>query len=233
MTTTMNEMPRRTVTGRVDLYREVHKGLRHALFDLTFRAGRLDAIDDELVIALVDETRRVIDLLRGHHEHERQPALEGIVETHVPTVVRLIHEEHRTLAERLEWLASRADELAAAPGAARSVIAHAYYLELAAFTSAYLAHLDMEERVVMPALAATCDDVELGRALTAILASIRPEQQDVGLTVMLPALSPSERAALVERIRATTSPDMFIGVCAIAEEVLTTPEYLRLGITDR
>lgn len=231
MTDTLtNEMPRRIVTGRVDLYRDIHKGLRHALFALTFHAGRLDPAVDELVTELVDESRQVIGLVRGHHEHEEQPALEAIIEANAPNLVALIEPEHTTLAERLEWLASRADELAAAPGAARVTIAHAYYLELAAFTSAYLAHLDVEERIVMPALAAKCDDAELGRVLAAILASIRPEQQVDGLTQMLPALSPTERVALVGRIRETAPPQAFAGALAIAEQVLTTAEYARLEV---
>jgi hypothetical protein len=227
-----NEMPRRIATGRVDLYREIHKGLRNALFTLTFRAGRLDPAVDEPVTELVDESRQVIGLLRSHHEHEEQPALEEIIEAHAPSLVAVIDAQHNTLAERLEWLASRADELAAAPGAARATIAHAYYLELAAFTSAYLAHLDDEERVVMPALAAKCDDAELGGVAQAILASVRPEQQVVGLTMMLPALNPAERGELVGRIRASAPPEAFAGVRAIASQVLTATEYQSLEINN-
>ncbi len=79
LTNATNEMPRRTVNGRVDLYRDIHKGLRHALFELTFRAGRLDSADDELVVELVAESCRVIGLLRGHHEYEEQPVFDALV----------------------------------------------------------------------------------------------------------------------------------------------------------
>ncbi len=233
LTNAMNEMPRRTVTGRVDLYRDIHKGLRHSLFDVTFRAGRLDPTDDELLTKLVSESHRVIGLLRDHHKYEEQQAFEAIVDRHVPTLVGLVNDEHHALAERLEWLASRADELAAAPAAARPDIAHVYYLELAAFTSAYLAHLDVEERVVMPALAAACDDAELDGVQAAALATVPPATRAVAMAVMLPALTPTERAALVDGIRATAPPEAFAGVRAIAAEVLTTAEYSRLGIADQ
>ncbi len=149
---------------------------------------------------------------------------------HVSTIAGLIHDEHRTLAERLDWLASRADELAAAPAAARPAIAHAYYLELAAFTGAYLAHLDVEERVVMPTLAAACDDAELDGTQEVALATVPPPTRAVAMAVMLPALTPPERVALVDGIRATAPPEAFAGVRAIAEQVLTPAEYTRLGI---
>jgi hemerythrin-like domain-containing protein len=233
LTNSMNDMPRRTVTGRSDLYRDIHKGLRHVLFDLSFRAGRLDPADDELVVELVSESHRVIRLLREHHKYEEQPAFEEIVDAHVPTLVGRLHDEHYALAERLEWLASRADELAAAPTAARPAIAHAYYLELAAFTGAYLGHLDVEERVVMPALATACADAELDAVQAVALATIPPETRAVAMAVMLPALTPTERAALVADVRATAPPEAFAGVRAIAARVLTTPEYTRLGIEDQ
>ncbi len=230
--TTITDVPRTAVTGGVDLYRDIHKGLRHALFDVTFRAGRLDVGDDECMVGLLVESRQMIDLLRGHHQHEEQLLLEGLIEAHAPAAVGPIHDEHHKLAVRLDRLAARADELAATATDVRSAIAHEYYLELAAFTAAYLAHLDVEERVVMPALAAACDDAELGRVQGAVLASIRPEQQAVGLSVMLPALNPVERAEMVGRIRMTAPPEAFAGVRKTAARVLTTVEYARLGITD-
>jgi hypothetical protein len=227
-----SDLPRMTVTGRVDLYRDVHKGLRHALFDLTFRAGRLDATDDDLVVELVGESRRVVGLLRDHHEYEEQAALEQIVVTHAAAVADQIRQQHHTFAAWLDDLARRRDELAATAIAARAAIAHAYYLELAAFTSAYLAHLDDEERVVLPALAAACDDAELGVVLGAILVGIRPDQQAVALSAMLPALCPGERVSLLDRIRATATPEAFMGARAIAAQVLTTHEYAHLGFGD-
>lgn len=89
-----------------------------------------------------------------------------------------------------------------------------------------------DEAVVMPALAAACDDAELGRVQGAILASIRPEQQALGLTVMLPPLNPVERVEIVGRIRVTAPPEAFAGVRKIAEHVLTPVDDARLGITD-
>jgi hypothetical protein len=36
-------------TPTVDLYRDIHKGVRHALFTVTLKAGRTDLADDSAV----------------------------------------------------------------------------------------------------------------------------------------------------------------------------------------
>jgi hypothetical protein len=223
---------RTTVVGGIDLYRDAHKGLRHTLFDLTFAAGRADPADDDEVRALVDSCRRAVELVRTHDDHEGQLLLRALVETHVSDLADSLDAAHRALVLRLDALACRADELAAASSTARGAPAHALYLEAAAVTSACLEHLDVEERLVMPALLAACDDDQLARTHGALLAGIRAEDQTRDLVATLPALRPSERAALVDRIRATASPDALARARAAALEVLTPSECARLGFGD-
>lgn len=221
---------RTTVAGGVDLYRDVHKGVRHALFDLTFTAGRLDVADDAEVGALVRTCRRAVELLRVHDDHEDQLLLRALVETHAPDLASRVDQEHRVLAAYVDVLACRADELAATPAADRASIAHAFYLEAAAVTGACLEHFDVEERLVMPALVAACDDGHLLRTQGALLTTIGPEDRALGLAAMLSALSPSERTTLVERLTADASPDAIARMRAVATEVLTPAESAALGI---
>jgi hypothetical protein len=223
---------RTTVVGAIDLYREVHKGVRHALFDLTYAAGRADVADDVEVGALVDTCRRAVELVRAHHDHEDQLLLRALVATHAPDLAGRVDDEHRSLATRLDGLAYRADELAASPSTLRDAPAHALYLEAAAVTSACLEHLDVEERLVMPALIAACDDEHLARTHGALIAGIRAEDHERSLAVTLPALRPSERAALVDRVRASASPDAVARVRAAAIEVLTPSECAGIGFGD-
>jgi hypothetical protein len=223
---------RTTVVGGADLYRDVHKGLRHALFDLTFAAGRVDVADDVEVRALVDTCRRAVELVRAHDDHEDQLLLRALVETHAPDLAGRIDDEHRALALRLDALACRADELAATPSGARGAPGHALYLEAAAVTSACLEHLDVEERLVMPALIAACDHEHLARTHGALLAGLGAQDEARDLAAMLPALRPSERAAVVHRILATASPEAVARARAAALEVLTPSECARLGFGD-
>jgi hypothetical protein len=153
--------PRTTMTGRVDLYRDVHKALRHALLTVTLRAGRLDATEDQCVLELLSQSRNLVSLLRRHDQDESHPDLQALIAEHAGTVRDHLDDEHHALDDQLDAIATRADELAARSAPARPSLAHAYYLELAAFTGACFTHFDTEERVVMPALAAACDDTHL------------------------------------------------------------------------
>jgi hypothetical protein len=223
---------RTTVTGGVDLYRDVHKGVRQALFDLTVAAGRLDVADGAEVGALMQTCRRALELLRAHDDHEGQLLLRALVETHAPDLAHRLDEEHRDLAACIDVLGCRADELAATPAADRAPIAHAFYLEAAAVTGTCLEHFDVEERLVMPALAAACDAGHLLRTQRALLTASGPEHDAAGLGAMLTALSPSERSALIDRISTGASPDAIARLRAVAAQVLTPAECAALAIGD-
>ena len=78
---------------------------------------------------------------------------------------------------------------------------HRLYLELASFTSAYLEHQDVEERVVMPALEAAIGVESTIAIHGAIVGSIPPDEMAQSLALMLPAMNIDERTALLGGIR--------------------------------
>ena len=53
-----------------DVYREIHKAMRHALFGVTTLAGATDPADEPAVRALCREWTDVRFVLDGHHHHE-------------------------------------------------------------------------------------------------------------------------------------------------------------------
>ena len=59
--------------------------------------------------------------------------------------------DHAAFEVRGEGLVALAAEAAEADAADARRLAHLLYLDLASFTSSYLAHQDLEERVIMPA----------------------------------------------------------------------------------
>ena len=85
-------------------------------------------------------------------------------------------------------------------------MAHGLYLELAAFTSAYLAHMDVEERSVMPAIAGGCSAERLLGVHLAIIASIPLDVKRVSMRYLLPALNVDERTALIGQTKAFAPP---------------------------
>ena len=54
----------------IDLYRDVHKGIRNGLFSLCTRAGRVVPADDDQIGLIAAETSWMFELLDAHAEHE-------------------------------------------------------------------------------------------------------------------------------------------------------------------
>lgn len=211
----------------VDLYRDIHKGIRSELFAATERAGNLDPSDPGDKGALAAHVHALVELLVSHAEHEDghiQPALE----THLPRLAEQVESDHERLEARIALLAEQASDLVDGAGNARWNT-HRLYVELASFTSSYLAHQDLEERVIMPSL----EDVigaEAGLAIhMAIIESIPPEEMAKSLAIMLPAMNIDDRAEMLRGMLASAPPEVFAGVWGLAGSVLETRDLEALA----
>lgn len=217
--------PLRLVT--VDLYRDIHKGIRGELFALTERAGNLDPSCDADRADVAAHVHRVVELLVSHAEHEDghiQPA----IELHLPRLAEQIAGDHERIETRIEVLAEQAEAAATTTGNPRWN-AHRLYVDLAAFTGTYLAHQDLEERVVMPALEEIIGpDAALG-IHQAIIASIPPDEMAASLSVMLPAMNIDDRTELLGGMQAGAPAEVFAGVWGLAGSVLEPRDHEALA----
>ena len=118
-----------TITTDFDLYREVHKGIRHALFHTTMRAGRVDPIDEAEVTALLATHETLIELMTNHHHHEDDRS-QPFIERHGGTLAATVLNDHHRIEGQMGEL------------------------DLVSLTSLYLTHQALEEEQVMPALRA-------------------------------------------------------------------------------
>ena len=159
----------------VDLYRDIHKGIRAELFAVTGEAGRLDPASTPARVALADYVRGVVDTLEAHAAHE-DAGVQPVLEDQLPDLAVRIHDDHERLAPRAAALIDLADEAAEATGSSRAEAVRHLYLELADFTGTYLLHQDVEERIVLPALRTAIGPREILAIHGAIIASIPPDQ---------------------------------------------------------
>lgn len=214
--TTITTTPLRLVA--VDLYRDIHKGIRSELFAITGRAGSMDPSDVADRADLSAQVRRVVELLVEHAEHEDghiQPALER----HLPSLAEQVEDDHERLEARIQLLAEQAAELVDTPGNPRWN-AHRLYVDLASFTSSYLAHQDLEERVIMPSLEEVIG-AEAGLAIhQAIVGSMPPEELFRSLAVMLPAMNIEDRTEMLGGVKAGAPAEIFQAVWGLAASVL-------------
>ena len=103
------------------------------------------------------------------------------------------------------------------------------YIELASFTSAYLAHQDLEERVVAPELHRVIGPEGVLAIHQAIIASIPPDQMAASLALMLPAMNNDDRTELLGGMQAGAPPEVFAGVWSLAGSVLESRDVAVLA----
>jgi N-acetyl-1-D-myo-inositol-2-amino-2-deoxy-alpha-D-glucopyranoside deacetylase len=216
----MNHLITSTLTMTpFDLYRDIHKAVRAAMFEVTLEAGRLDPTDRSARRRLAESVRELVELLRFHAEHE-DVHIEAAIAEVLPERAAEIAAEHDTLHARMYELVDIADLALDETRTDDRAAVHHLYMELASFVSAYLAHQDLEERIVMPALWDAFDFETLLGIHNTILASIAPDDMAKALTVMLPNLNNDDRVELLGGMQASAPPEVFDGVFALATQVL-------------
>lgn len=211
-----------------DLYRDIHKGIRAELFSVTGESGSVDPGDRMGRAALAAHVRDVVGLLADHAEHE-DAHIQPVLGRHLPVLAGTIGTDHARLEERTDSLVEIAGLVEAARPADQRALVHHLYLELASFTSDYLHHQDVEERVVMPALESAVGVEAVLEIHQAIVGSIPPEQMATSLAIMLPAMNLEDRVDLLGAMQAGAPPEVFAGVWSLAASVLPETDTRTLG----
>ena len=211
-----------------DLYRDIHKGIRSELFAVTAAAGQADPGDRAARCDLAAHVRDVHVLLESHAEHE-DGAIQPLVETHLPQVAEQVEMDHLAFQRRGESLVALAADAVEAPGTERRRLLHLLYLDLGSFTSSYLAHQDLEERVLMPALERAIGVDAVVGLHRQILAAIPPDEMARSLALMLPAMNLDDRAEMLGGMRAEAPAEVFAGVWGLAQSVLAGPDRAALA----
>ncbi|MGA9277647.1 hemerythrin domain-containing protein [Ilumatobacter sp.] len=196
-----------------DLYREVHKGLRRAMFEIVECAGALDATDADAVNSLRQLFADLDMMLVTHHGHEDGPLLAGLIAEHAGDLTESIEAAHAATEHQLRDLRTMVAALDA-----RS--ATDVYDRLVAFTADYLTHMNVEERQVMPRLQAAATDDELMEIEMAIRTSVPPTDMCVFLRPMLLAMNPDERAGTLAGMKMGAPPEIFELFWGVAERTL-------------
>jgi len=211
-----------------DLYRDIHKGIRGELFAVTTAAGNVDPADGCGRAALADHIGAVKDVLELHATHEDE-AIDPLLEQHEPELAEQVTADHRLLEARFTRLTELAGTFVAAGSGDQRRLGHLLYLELTTFTSAYLEHQAMEERIVMPALERAAGVEAVIGVHQAIVGSIPPQQMAQSLAFMLPAMNVEDRAELLGGMRMAAPPESFGAVVDLARSVLLPTDFLALA----
>jgi hypothetical protein len=209
-----------------DLYREIHKAVRFALFGVTVMAGTTDPADRFSVNRLAGEWADVSMVLEGHHSHEDR-FCDPLIKVHAAGLREELELAHRASNVAIAGLTKSVNGLANEGGAPGVPMAR-LYRELSDFTATYMGHLRFEEERVMPALNAALSDDELADVTTAIRMSVPPPEMCVFIRYMAPSMNPQERTEMLTGMRAAPE-EVFELFRSATEDCLTPADYAALA----
>jgi hypothetical protein len=213
-------------TGRHDIYRDVHKGIRARLARLLDDASRTDFANDAALANLQGELDQAFGLLQSHADLEER-FLAPLIKAAAPAVARGLDSEHADQVGRIAGL--RAQLAAVDPGDERAPQqGHAFVVALSRFQGELLLHMADEEESAQPALWVALDDAELGHVHGAMVASIPPPEKARALAWMLPAMNAPDRAALLSNLRSSAPAAAFEPILDLALRVLSPDDRQRL-----
>ncbi len=218
-----------TTISRSDIYGRVHKGLRKAMFDLAYEAGKTDYTDPGEWARLKARTADVIHFLERHGYVEDTYQL-PMIEAKVPGITQVDADEHEEVHRELEEIQgemARIDMIDSPEE--RRAAGEDFYLMINRFISGYLQHMNREEVEQAPHFVEHCTPEDIQRMTAAIVAGNSPQETMLMLRYTIPAVDPVERASFLRHIRQTAPPPAFQAVMNLVEQVLSGNEWLRLN----
>jgi hypothetical protein len=210
-----------------DFYAPIHKGLRYALSGLLVRLGQADPDDVAVTGALLADVRRQCRLSAVHLENEERE-IHIALEARAPGASARLehaHEEHRQSLAEIEAMASRIEH--APDRAAAAAEWRRLYLRFSQFVADDLAHMAEEELVILPVLQSLFDDAELMAIEDAIMSTMNPADLMADASLIAPATTRRERAAILGAFRATAPAQAFEAVMELTVRPSLTVEVWR------
>ncbi len=215
--------------GRKDIYGPVHKGLRHAHALMLQRISAADFAVD--TTALIRDVRRHLALAATHLADE-EAFVHTALERRVPGATERLDKQHRNHREHLGALEKTLLQI---EGGERTCFAgRRLYHQFISFVADDLDHMAEEEFVCFPLLCQHFSDEELAAIEYAIVQSLSPDMANAFAEIMLAAGNVHERAALLDKLRASMPSSayeqLFRSVVAPASTGADLERFRALGL---
>ena len=195
---------------KVDVYVNVHKGLRNYITNLSYKTGSTDWNDMSEIKSLQADWQKLLMFVNSHHNHEDRfihPFLARIS----PGGHRSYEEAHRALMNVLTDLDMHFHSLMSEDGqkARRAEIGLEFYRGLNLFYADFLHHLHREEVEAERSLHWLCSPEDIMAMVGELLGSIPADEMMLWIDLMFPAMNLPECAELLGAMRAGTPPEAF------------------------
>lgn len=212
---------------RINMYTGIHKALRNFMSDTQGRLSRTDAADNEDLHGALAQVRELLGLMRKHLQHEHDfvhPAMHA----RRPGSAQVAEGDHDHHDWAIDKLLALCDHCATAVGGARHQHLEHLHLQLSVFIGENLVHMNLEETEHNAVLWDCYSDEELDEIHDRILAAVPPDEMQLVMRWMIPALNPAERAGMLMGMRAGMPPPVFEGVLALTRSLVSPRDMQKL-----
>jgi hypothetical protein len=219
------------MSPRFDLYSAIHKALRNYMGAALLQLGRLDVTDELEVHACGATLLGLIDWLEHHLAIEERFVHGALAERQTTPLLSSLRRDHAEHERSFSLLRQDVAVLVGSLGddaEARRARTHHLYLSLSRFIGDNLVHMANEETELNPLLWAAFTDDDLLGIYGRILASERPEQLELSVRWLLPAVEPDERVRIVGGARAAMPAPVFEQLLPQVRSVLSARDYDKL-----
>lgn len=176
------------MTTTPDIFTNVHKGIRRALFTACVAVGA--ASGDEAREAAARATLRSALGFVAQHGDNEDVLLVPRLRDAAPEVAKRMDEAHRVITPALEALTARAPH----------ADAMSLYHETCAFIALYLAHMGEEEIELAPLIRSAIPADALVAFARESVARTAPEDARAMLGFMIPAMTKADADAMLDRL---------------------------------
>ena len=212
---------------RMEMYRPIHKAIRHLLYSTGHKLGISDFADERMAGEALDKLDSTISMMKEHAEHEERfvhPPLKG----RVPGITKSFDSDHGDDERVYAQLQQLASQIRNSKGAESTALANQVYALFSSFIGYYLGHLEREETILEKALLDHFTDEELMAMEQEIMGSVTPERMGEWLTVICTSLNADELTGMLGGMKATAPPEALEGMLKIAEQAMPADNWQKV-----
>ena len=213
---------------RHNLFYQIHKGLRAALYHTALHLQQADFTVAEETETAVGEVKEVV-LLFDEHAHKEDKFILSALAAFEPSVVDAFEQEHVTdLALSFQLNTTIAELEAALTNEEKAATGTRLVLQFNEFVAFNLQHMAKEEDVLNKLLWRFFDDREIGTIHQSILQATPPWLMDFYAKWILRGINVPETSAWLKQVEQQAPPVVFETLLTKAEQELPRSRYRKV-----
>ena len=218
---------------RINIFRQIHKGLRAMLYDTAITMQLTDFSSTEDATAAIEKVTQVLGVFYSHAAHEDKFIL-PLVKQYNASLVEEFDNEH----DKDEFMSHRiqqfVNEYNAVAGESKLAAGESIAKAFNEFIAFNLYHMNKEEEKINPVLWKNYSDEEIRGVQKAIVASIPKEEMLITSKWMLLGINDTEVIVWLKSIKNTAPEFVFQSMLNLAEQVLPGARWDRVqaGLTE-